>query len=413
LRQTNLDATGARLKPFTPVYRFDIIYCQNIENKSRRKIDMSRKLFTNIGIIILFCFLSTYGLYAEIKNSGKPAKGEIIFDIKKVWGIDLAGEDPFGNIDGLLISDKGVVCCYDTKNLKYYLFTGDGKFIRSFGQRGEGPGEIKQIEDAPLFKAGDKIAVQDADRIHYFSWEGKFIRSAINASQRTPLLFLSENQFIYAPRTILTAPEGIAKVKQIDLAAGKEKVLTEFTMFKGGTLQSQRGNAAMVAGGLTPMFILGKIGSKLYYGVNDKYVVYISDMDGNVQGSFSLKRKKTSVSEKEKIEFISRAARGRAPDNLIRTLAKKIPNQETYYSLIEEHNRLIYVYVSKFFRKNTQQIDIFSPGGKYLYKGIIKVESEYSIGMMPVIDNGYVYLVLEDEEGEITLNKYEITLPKR
>jgi hypothetical protein len=31
---------------------------------------------------------------------------------------------------------------------------------------------------------------------------------------------------------------------------------------------------------------------------------------------------------------------------------------------------------------------------------------------MPVIDKGYVYLGLEDEDGEITLNKYEITLPK-
>jgi hypothetical protein len=35
----------------------------------------------------------------------------------------------------------------------------------------------------------------------------------------------------------------------------------------------------MWADGLTPVFILGKIGSKLYYGVNDKYKLYISGMD--------------------------------------------------------------------------------------------------------------------------------------
>jgi hypothetical protein len=96
---------------------------------------------------------------------------------------------------------------------------------------------------------------------------------------------------------------------------------------------------------------------------------------------------------------------------LIRTLAKQLPNEETYFSLIEEHNGLIYLYAWKFFMKNTQQIDIFSPEGKYLYRKIIKVEPIYKIGCMPVIDKDYVYLGLEDEDGEITLNKYEITLP--
>jgi hypothetical protein len=373
---------------------------------------MSQKLFTKIGFIILFCFLSVQGFPAEIKNTGNPARGESSFAIKKIWGVEMAGETPFGNIDRLLISESGVICCYDNKNLKYYLFTGSGKFIRGFGNRGEGPGEIKNLVEAPIFIAGDKIAVQDTDRLHYFTWDGDFIRSAVNSSRRSPLLFLSENEFISAPSTILAAPDGIAKVKQIHLVSGKEKVLTEFTMITGAALQSARGNAVIVAGGLTPMFILGKIGGRLYYGVNDKYVVYISDMDGNVKGSFSLKRKKTSVSEKEKIEFISSAARGRAPDDLIRTLAKKLPNEETYYSVIEEHNGLIYLYVPKFFMKNKQQIDIFSAEGKYLYKKFIEVEPEYSIGTTPVIDNGYVYLVLEHEEGEITLNKYEITLPK-
>ena len=385
---------------------------------------MKQKLFNNSGIkmkagklrtviILLVCFLWAYGLYAEeIKNSDKPAKGESTFDIKKVWEIDTAGEDPLGNIDDILISTKGRICCYDNKNMKYYLFNGNGKFIHAFGTRGEGPGEIKQPEEAPILEAGNKIVVQDVDRIHYFSWEGKYNKSVVNPKALKPTLFLSENEFIQAPLTIHNAPDGIAKVRQINLTTGERKVLTEFTMFKGGTLQTERGSASIWADGLTPMFILGKIGSKLYYGVNDKYKVYISDMDGKVQGSFSLTRQKTSVSEKEKIDFISRAAQGQAPDDLIRRLAKQLPNEETYFSNIEEHNGLIYLYIWKFFMNNTQQIDIFSPEGKYLYKKIIKVEPKYRIGCMPVIDKGYVYLGLEDEDGEISLNKYEITLPK-
>ena len=385
---------------------------------------MNQKLFNDPGIkmmvrklqaivIILVCFLLANGLYAdEIKNTDKPAKGESTFDIKKVWEINTAGQDPFGNIDDILISAKGDICCYDSKNMKYYLFDGNGKFFQAFGTRGEGPGEIKQPEEAPILKAGNKIVVQDVDRLHYFTWEGKYIRSVVNPKERMPTIFLNEDEFIRAPLTILNAPDGIAKVTRINLASGERKVLTEFTMFKGGALQNEIGSASMWADGLTPMFILGKIGSKLYYGVNDKYQVYISDMDGKVQGSFSLTRQKTSVSEKEKIDFISRAAQGQAPDDLIRTLAKQLPNEETYFSLIEEHNGIIYLYAWKFFMKNTQQIDIFSQEGKYLYRKIIKVEPKYKIGCMPVIDKDYLYMALEDEDGEITLNKYEITLPR-
>jgi len=384
---------------------------------------MNQKSFMNLNIkmdtgklqtiiTVLFCFLFVSGLCAEIKNTSKPIKGKSLFNIKKVWSTDTAGEDPFGNIDDILISAKGTICCYDNKNMKYYLFDGCGQFIQAFGSRGEGPGQIKQLEEAPILKAGNKIVVQDVDRLHYFSWEGKYIRSVLNPVGRMPNLFLNENKFIHAPLTILNAPDGIAKVRQIDLASGKEKILTEFTMFKGGTLQTRRGSASMWVDGLTPMFILGKIGNKLYYGVNDKYKVYISDMHGKVQGSFSLNRKKTSVSEKEKVDFISRAAQGQAPDDLIRKLAKQLPNQETYFSFIEEHNSLIYLYVSKFIIKNTQPIDIFSPKGEYLYEKNIKIKPGYNMVCRPVIDRGYVYLTIEDEDGEITVSKYEIKLPQ-
>jgi hypothetical protein len=31
---------------------------------------------------------------------------------------------------------------------------------------------------------------------------------------------------------------------------------------------------------------------------------------------------------------------------------------------------------------------------------------------MPIVDKGYAYLAIEDEDGEITLNKYEIKLSR-
>ena len=74
--------------------------------------------------------------------------------------------------------------------------------------------------------------------------------------------------------------------------------------------------------------------------------------------------------------------------------------------------QLIYVFKSYHNRKNIQQIDIFSPDGKYLYRGFIKVSEDFKITSGPVIENSYLYMALEDEDGEITLNKYDVILPE-
>ncbi len=47
-----------------------------------------------------------------------------------------------------------------------------------------------------------------------------------------------------------------------------------------------------------------------------------------------------------------------APPDPIKSLVKKLPNEETYFSSIQSHGGLIYVFKSYHNRKNIQQIDI-------------------------------------------------------
>ena len=363
-------------------------------------------------VVLFILFILVMVLSADVNNIDKPEKGEHIFKIKKLWQVENAGDEPFGRVARIRVSDKGTIYCYDDKNLTYYIFNKQGKLIGAFGKRGEGPGEIKRIEQAPFFLSGDKIAVQDTDRLHYFSWDGKFIKSVINSRARRPIFFLNEDEFITAPRNILNIPEGKAEVKQINLKTGEEKVITEFSIFKGGTIQNQNIQAAMVVSTLTPLLVIGKHDNRLYFGMSDKYKIHISNMQGKAIGVFNLKREKISLTEEEKLEPIIERTKGMAPPELIKALAKKPPNEETYFNSIQSHGGLIYVFKSYHNRKNIQQIDIFSPVGKYLYRGLIKISADFRITSGPVIENNYLYIALEDEEGEITLNKYEVILPE-
>lgn len=363
-------------------------------------------------ISVFLFYIMAFNLHGEIKNTNKPVKGESTFNISEIWQIDGAEGNPFGNIREILVSGDGTLLCLDDKFSRFYLYDKNGKFLKGFGKKGEGPGEIKLFRQAHLYNAGNKIAVQDINRIHYFSWEGEYLESKHNPKPRSPILFLKEYEFITAPTNILAAPDGIAKVKRINLVTGKETIITKFSMYKGGAIQHEGNSASMIADSLTPLFELGIHGDRLYYGVSDKYKIHISGLDGKAFNSFSVERKKRSVTEKEKVEPILRAAKGLAPEELLKTLAKKLPDEETYYTNIQSHNGLIYIFVSKWTSDNSRQIDIFSPEGNYLYRKFIKIEPDHRIENIPTIKGKYLYLIIQNEDDETSVRKYEINLPK-
>jgi hypothetical protein len=98
-------------------------------------------------------------------------------------------------------------------------------------------------------------------------------------------------------------------------------------------------------------------------------------------------------------------------------LVKTFPDEITYFYKIEEFNGLIFVYVPDPLHalpghQNPKQIDIFSPGGKYLYMAHFTIEENWK-PLATVINKGFLYVVQEDEEGDLKLAKYQISLPGR
>ena len=352
-------------------------------------------------------------LFSEIKNRDEPERGDYTFAIKKIWQVDGAGDEFFVKLWQVAVDDEGTVFCHDNRNFKFYIFDKNGKHIKSFGTKGEGPGEIRDITEAGLHLSGDKVIIEDAGKLHYFSKQGDFIKSvANNNSTRRPVFFLNENEFISAPQNVLGVADGKAKIRLINLKTNEEKLICEFSIFEGGGV-IRRGNnqAAVVSVALTPMMIIGHDKSRLFYGMNDQYQITINTIDGKPLNTFSLNRQRKKISEKSIRDRFIREAKDRAPIALIEQLAKTLPNILTHYAAIEVHNGLTYVFMSYWERANSQQIDIFSPEGKYLYRGFIKVDQGLSIRLNTVISGKYLYLVLENEDGDMSLCKYSITLP--
>jgi 6-bladed beta-propeller len=379
----------------------------------REEMKMNTNLKPIMYVLLILLFLSAGFLNAGVvENRDKPAKGDYIFPMEKVWQVDSANKTPFANLIEIPIADSGHVFCRDLKNKENYLFDKNGKYICTFGTQGEGPGEVKSPGGANLAVIGNTVIIRDSNQFLYFDNTGKFLRSVVNnAIVRRAALFLSLDEFISAPTNITAVSNDTAKMMYVNLKTGKEKVITDFSVFKGGIIQDGNSRVTAVIRTITPVMVVGQLHKKLYYGLNDKYRIYVTDLEGNDLGGFKLKREQVRVTLKEKEDFMLSLVKGLAPDEIARQLAKTLPEEETYFRNIEPHNGLLYVFKSHFVPTNHQQIDIFTPKGKYLYRGLIKVEDGFLIKAGPTLKGNTITLVLEDEEGEISLNKYKTIMP--
>jgi hypothetical protein len=368
-----------------------------------------------LRLIIIVLLTASVLSIADVKvnNPDKPVKGEWDFKLQKVWAVDSAGDAVFAEIRQLGVSDSGRVYLHDRKNKKYYIFSPGGEFLKAFGKKGEGPGEVKWMEQARFFLVGDEMIIADSDNIHYFSADGDFIRSVRNSYfQRQPRLFISKAEFLSAPPLMVDTRGKDAAIRLYNLESGKEKMVTRFDVFKGGVARSGGMVVAMVVRGLTPMMILGYYDGRLYYGMNDSYRIAVSDLEGKEITTFGIQRKAKTISDDVKRKQFS-GRDSRIPKEMLEKIIKTLPDQLTFFDRIEVHNGLIYVHISQLAPEetNSREIDIFSREGKYLYRAVVKVDDGDSITAGPVIKNNHIYLTLEDEEGMISLVKYKVSLP--
>lgn len=351
---------------------------------------------------------------SDVVNPDRPLKGDWNLELKLVWEIDRAGSELFLQPDGLLATDDGSLYVHDGMNRTNYIFDRDGRFVRSFGKRGQGPGEIQ--DQKSFFLAGQKIVVVDTAKLHYFSRNGDFIRSESNYYyRRRPALFIDEHRFIAAPIGIFEAFEGKGKIVVADLDSRRETVIHEFLIFSGGTARVGRMVGSLIIEGLTPLMTIGYFDGRIYYGMSDNYAIQMADLSGKKLGKFSLQRQKRKVSPEEKAErfedYPQMSRQGR------RQIMETTPDVVTSFTRVEPHQGLLYIFEPEVIRRNLQAIDIFSPEGRYLYRS--KIDVDEGLTMMPqqsanpLLTDTHLYVALADEDLKVRIRRYEISLPSQ
>ncbi len=360
--------------------------------------------------------LFSFSLFAgSIVNQDKPLKGNWNFNLEMMWSVTEGGQELLIKIGQIKTDKDGNIYMMEIKHGKIFKFDKDGKFITTIGKRGEGPGEFRMAFN--FFIVGEDIIVPSRGGIfHYFGQDGRFKRSVNTGSFVFPRYYLDNNKFIW----VRSDREGIGKKpEQISIYDMKTRKSTDLIEISPeNVLIAEEGGMRLIIkdSQTTPGVVLALQGKNILFGKSDKYLFEKIDHSGKVLSSFSIEGRKRKPISKEfkrkRFENINLNG-GMIPKNMINQMIKGMPDVATYFSRIMVSEKgLIYVFVADLENQGGQEIDIFSPEGKFLYHSEINVEEGSKIVSPISFFKDSIVMFVEDEEGESSLIKYKIDLPK-
>jgi hypothetical protein len=250
-------------------------------------------------------------------------------------------------------------------------------------------------------------------KIHYFSREGKYLKSIPAPVMFISYLFLDENRVLASPFSSFRKEQ--REVLLYNLKTKEQKLLFQIPKVKALRWSGEQGRLMLrMPFEVAEDLLIVNYPGQPWYGYNDGYKIQRLELNKKDVNSFSInKRRREKLSHKSKYKMFEKVLENQReiPKNVLNTMADQIPDEMPYFHhLFSDKNGLIYVLTATGDYPHRRKVDIFSPQGKYLYRGVINLEPDCSILRMAVNDTDLAAFI-EDSDGERKLVKYTLKLP--
>jgi hypothetical protein len=115
-----------------------------------------------------------------VKNPKEPLYKTPVLELKEdlsIGGPAAEGDYAFGEVRDFVVDDAGAIYVLDRKNSNIKVFDPSGKYLRTIGRQGQGPGELESPRALSINRAADELAVlQTSRRMSFFKLDGTFLR---------------------------------------------------------------------------------------------------------------------------------------------------------------------------------------------------------------------------------------------
>ncbi len=116
-----------------------------------------------------------------VRNPKAPISNDPALSLKQdfaLGGPDATGDSAFNQIRTAAIGDDGSIYVLDGKESHVKIFDAAGKYIKTFGRKGQGPGELSSPLGLSINRVKKEIVIPEINRrLSFFRLDGSFIKN--------------------------------------------------------------------------------------------------------------------------------------------------------------------------------------------------------------------------------------------
>ena len=325
---------------------------------------------------------------AVVKNPIDPIHGAEIFSLEDELSIG-ASEGPdeymFSRIQDLDADDDGNIYALDQKESHIKVFDKEGRYVRTIGQRGQGPGELGSAYFFSL-TSQKHLIVEDVSsrRMVLFTLEGQFIKSVSSAKNFFVMSEADSKECMYG---VMAIQDENPRYELRKFSSGLEVLHTVISSPAVLTKQNTyRAFAPQI------IFDVGE-DDNVVFAYPEKYEINVCDPSGKPVRRIYKEFTPVEITEEERKKIASR----RLPPGF----SFDIPRFHSAFQRlwVDDQNR---IYVCTWEKDNGgHNYDIFSAEGKYLARVLLDFTPS-------IIKEDKIYAVETDEEGYQKIKRYQI-----
>ena len=386
-----------------------------------------KKLFS----IILLVPVLSWSAYGNSQKPRSDARVEVIDGIEFIHNsgipmypnktvtfvedLSISGEDKDGNIILFeprlsLVDDNENIYFKETKDHVIKVFGSDGKYVKTIGAKGSGPGEFQDIRHFAITKDG-KLVVLDgtARRTSFFDSSGHFLKSFQWKTDYYQFILIKSSSYIIG-ETVRGEDRQPQKlyVKEIDFDGKEIQSYGEFTLIKFEVIRKDDATGYMnLPVSISSLFTGDENRSLFYHCLNNKYLIEVYDASGKPLRKIDRPYVPVLFTKKDAAEYRARFE-NIAVSEMIKKAARdmkmpKVKSVVKWMYVDDESNLWVQTNETK---KEEDKIltafDIFNPDGHYY----AKVWTEF----IPFIfKKGKMYRMDTDQDTEYkTLKRYKV-----
>jgi len=323
-----------------------------------------------------------------VKNPKRPLYDEDVVGIKEVLSIGKTeGEEEymFSQVRDIAVDDAGNIYVLDIKEANVKKFSKDGKYIKSIGKKGQGPGEIGMPAFITISKQNE-IVVEDplSRRFAFFSFDGDFIKNLSFAKMSLVQIECDKEGNIIG---------GTVDVEKQVYEVRKVSPEIDFICSYGSSPFSRN---PQIYNPFKPVLRWAVLSDDtVICGNAEEYVLEVYNPNGEIIKKILKDYDPVKITEEEIEEKKKEARPGRK---------LKIPTHHCpfYWFTVDDEGRIFVRTYKKASDGNGYYYNIFDKDGKYIVDILL-------MALPHVIKNNMIYTIEEDDDGYQYVKRYKVT----